>query len=200
MKIVVVGATGLIGKEIVKTLSPGHEVIAVGHKSGDTRVDILSEASIVALFKKVGSFDALVSAAGQAKGGNMEDLTADDYMVGIKDKLMGQVNLVRIGMKYVNDNGSITLTSGVLADEPIPGTSSFSMVNAAVNAFGRAVALETPRGIRINVVSPPFATETLIALGMDPSTGIPAAKFAAAYKESVEGRRNGAVIDVRMFV
>lgn len=200
MKIVVVGATGLIGKEIVKTLSPSHEVIAAGHKSGEPRVDILSEASIEDLFKKIGKFDALVSAAGQAKGGTMESLTADDYMVGLKDKLMGQVNLVRIGMKYVNDNGSFTLTSGVLADEPIPGTSSFSMVNAAVNGFGRAVALETKRGIRINVVSPPFATETLKALGMDPSTGIPAAKFAAAYRESIEGRRNGAVIDVRMFV
>lgn len=199
MKIVVIGATGLIGKEIVKVFSPGHEVVAAGHKSGDPRVDILSEASIEDLFKKVGKFDALVSAAGQAKGGNMEDLTADDYMVGVMDKLMGQVNLVRIGMKYINDNGSFTLTSGVLADEPIPGTSSFSMVNAAVNGFGRAVALETTRGIRINVVSPPFATETLQALGMDPSTGIPAAKFVGAYKESVEGRRNGTVLDVRMF-
>lgn len=200
MKIVVIGSTGLIGTEIVKALSPKHEVIKVGHKSGDVRVDITSEASIEELFTKVGKFDALISAAGQAKGGNMESLTSDDYMVGLKDKLMGQVNLVRIGVNHVNDNGSFTLTSGVLANEPIPGTSSFSMVNAAVNGFARAVALETTRGIRINVVSPPFATETLIALGMDPSTGIPAASFAAAYVASVEGHRNGEVFDVMRFV
>ena len=200
MKIIVVGATGLIGKEIVEDLSSRHEVVIVGHKSGDLRVDITSADSIEALYKKVGRFDALVSAAGQAKGGNMESMTEEDYLIGLRDKLMGQVNLVRLGMKHINDNGSFTLTSGVLANEPMPGTSSFSMVNAALNGFGKAVALEMTRGIRLNVVSPPFATETLKVLGMDPSSGIPAEKFTAAYRESVEGKRNGEIFDVRKYV
>lgn len=200
MKIIVVGATGLIGREIVKDLSPRHEVIIAGHKSGDVRVDITSADSIETLYKRVGRFDALVSAAGQAKGGNMESMTEEDYLIGLRDKLMGQVNLVRLGMRYINDNGSFTLTSGSLANEPMLGTSSFSMVNAALNGFGKAVALEMKRGIRINVVSPPFATETLKVLGMDESIGIPAAKFAAAYRESVEGKHNGEIFDVRKYV
>ncbi len=189
----------MIGREIARDLSPRHEVIRVGHKSGELRVDITSNDSIEALFKKVGNFDALVSAAGAAKGGALEEMSSEDYMIGLKDKLMGQVNLIRIGIKQINDNGSFTLTSGVLADEPMPGTSSFSMVNAGLNGFGRSVALEMKRGIRINIVSPPFATETLRILGMDQSIGIPVAKFVAAYRESVEGKRNGEVIDVRRF-
>ncbi len=190
----------MIGREIVKDLSPRHEVIIAGHKSGDVRVDITSADSIETLYKRVGRFDALVSAAGQAKGGNMESMTEEDYLIGLRDKLMGQVNLVRLGMRYINDNGSFTLTSGSLANEPMLGTSSFSMVNAALNGFGKAVALEMKRGIRINVVSPPFATETLKVLGMDESIGIPAAKFAAAYRESVEGKHNGEIFDVRKYV
>ncbi len=199
MKIIVIGATGLIGKEIVKVLAPRHEVITVGHRSGDLQVDITSNSSIEEMYKDVGRFDALVSAAGSAAFGMMEKLSDSDYMFGLRDKLMGQVNLVRVGIDYINDNGSFTLTSGSLAHEPIPGGSAVSMVNAALNGFGMAAAIEMKRGIRLNIVSPPFATETLKALGMDTSTGIPAAKFAAAYKESVEGKRNGEVIDVRKF-
>lgn len=113
---------------------------------------------------------------------------------------MGQVDLVRIGTKHINDDGSFTLTSGVLAREPIPGSAAISLVNAGLDGFTRAAALEMKRGIRVNVVSPPFATETLKALGMDTSTGTPVAEFARAYLESVESKRNGEVIDVLKYV
>ena len=200
MKIIVVGATGLIGREIVNALGNRHNVIKVGHRSGDNAVDITSKTSIENLFKKIGKFDALVSAAGNAVFKSLDTLTDEDFMLSLKDKLMGQVNLVRVGLDYVHDNGSFTLTSGVLANEPMPGSSAISVVNAALNGFVKAAALEMKRGVRVNVVSPPFATETLKALGMDASIGIPAAKFARAYNESVEGKRNGEVIDVRNFV
>ena len=200
MRIVVVGATGLIGNEVVKALEKKHEVVKVGHKSGEYTVDITSKTSIESLFKKTGKFDVLVSAAGNAVFKSLDDLTDDDFMLGLRDKLMGQVNLIRLGLSYVNDSGSFTLTSGVLANEPMPGSSAISIVNSGLNGFVKAAALEMKRGLRINVVSPPFATETLKALGMDASIGIPAAKFARAYVESIEGKRNGEVIDVRKFV
>ncbi len=200
MKIIVVGATGLIGREIVNALSGTHDIIEVGHKAGEYRVDITSKSSIEELFKKTGQFDALVSAAGNAVFKSLAQLTDDDFMLGLKDKLMGQVNLVRVGLKYVNNNGSFTLTSGVLASEPMPGSSAISLVNAGLNGFVKAAALDMKNGIRVNIVSPPFATETLKALGMDTSIGIPVAKFVRAYKESVEVKRTGEVIDVRKFV
>jgi NAD(P)-dependent dehydrogenase (short-subunit alcohol dehydrogenase family) len=200
MRIIVIGATGLIGKEVVKALSVKHEVVKVGHKSGDLRVDITSKESIEELFKKAGAFDALVSTSGGAAFGEFDKLTDENFAFSLRDKLMGQVNLVRLGTKYIRDKGSFTLTSGVLARDPIPGSAAISLVNAGLEGFTRAAALEMKRGIRVNVVSPPFATETLKALGMDTSSGTPVAKFPGAYVESVESRRNGEVIDVVKFV
>jgi NAD(P)-dependent dehydrogenase (short-subunit alcohol dehydrogenase family) len=200
MRIIVIGSTGLIGKEVVKALSTKHEVVKVGHMSGDLRVDITSNTSIEEMYKKAGTFDAVVSTAGGAAFGELEKLTDENFGFSLKDKLMGQVNLVRIGMKYIRDNGSFTLTSGVLARDPIPGSSAISMVNSGLEGFTRAAALEMKRGIRVNIVSPPFATETLKALGMDTSTGTPVAKFPRAYVESVESKRNGEIIEVLKFV
>jgi len=108
--------------------------------------------------------------------------------------LMGQVNIVRAGAGVVGDGGSFTLTSGILATRPTPGGAAISMVNAGVDAFARAAALELPRGIRINVVSPPWVSETLVAMGRDPSGGLPAADVARSYVESVEGKQTGGVI------
>jgi NAD(P)-dependent dehydrogenase (short-subunit alcohol dehydrogenase family) len=107
---------------------------------------------------------------------------------------MGQVNLVRYGTESVADGGSFTLTSGILATRPTPGGAAISLVNAGVDGFTRAAALELPRGQRINVVSPPWVAETLTAMGRDPSGGLPAADVARSYVESVEGKQTGAVI------
>jgi len=107
------------------------------------------------------------------------------------------VNVVRLGLRHVADGGSFTLTSGVLAWEPMPGGAAISPVNAAVEAFARAAALELPRGIRVNVVSPPWVTETLIAYKMDPSGGIPAAQVAKTYVKAVEGEDTGRTLAAR---
>jgi NAD(P)-dependent dehydrogenase (short-subunit alcohol dehydrogenase family) len=112
---------------------------------------------------------------------------------------MGQINLVRVGLPYINDQGSFTLTSGVLAQQPIPGSAAISLVNAGLEGFVGAAALEATRGIRVNVVSPPWVSETLEAMGQDPSTGLPAAQVAPAYVESVESQRTGEILDARSF-
>jgi NAD(P)-dependent dehydrogenase (short-subunit alcohol dehydrogenase family) len=199
MKIIIIGATGTIGRAVVDLLAPGHDIVKVGFKSGDFQVDIASKDSIRKLFEDVGDFDSVVSAAGLATFGSLDELGDKDYMLGLANKLMGQVNLVRVGRKYINENGSFTLTSGVLSQNPMPGSSSISMVNAGIEGFVRAAALETQRGIRVNAVSPIWVKETVEALGMDISEGMPAKQVALAYKESVEGQRNGEVLDVRHF-
>jgi NAD(P)-dependent dehydrogenase (short-subunit alcohol dehydrogenase family) len=199
MRVIVVGATGTIGKSVVKLLALEHEVVKVASRSGDFRVDMSQKESIEKLFKEVGSFDALVCAAGVARFKPLAELTDEDFQLGIFGKLMGQVNLVRVGMDYINDNGSFTLTSGVLSQQPMPGSSSISMVNAGIEGFVRAAALEMQRNIRINAVSPPWVKETLEALGMDTSGGMPAERVAQAYRSSISGTRSGIIINARDF-
>jgi len=199
MRVIVVGATGTIGKAVAKLLALEHEVVKVASRSGDYRVDMTRNDSIVKLFQEVGPFDALVSAAGVARFGPLSELSDEDFQLGICGKLMGQVNLVRIGLKYINENGSFTLTSGILSHQPVPGSASISMVNAGLEGFVRAAALEMPRGIRINVVSPPWVKETLEALGMDTSSGMHAERVAQAYRASIGGTRSGTVINARDF-
>lgn len=199
MKIVIIGATGTIGREVAEALSH-HTIIPVARTRGDYQVDIASPESIERLFKKLARFDAVVCAAGQASFGPLKDLTDEDFQLSLSSKLMGQVNLVRAGLKYMNDKGSFTLTSGVLSREPMPGSAAVSLVNAALEGFVRAAALEMPRGIRINAVSPPWVRETLEAMGKNGSAGMPAVMVAEAYVASVEGRRTGEIIDPRALI
>lgn len=199
MKIIIIGASGTIGKGIVQLLAPNHKLVKVGHRSGDFTVDLASKDSIKKLFDDVGAVDALISAAGAATFGSLDELTDDSFMLALTNKLMGQVNLVRLGRSKINGNGSITLTSGMLSQNPMPGSASISMVNAGLEGFVRAAALEMPRGVRINAVSPVFVKETMEILGMDSTHGMPSQKVALAYKEAVESQRNGEVLDVRDF-
>lgn len=198
MKILVVGASGTIGRAIVAELAQRHDIIAAGRTSGDVSVDITDEASVRAAFQKVGEVDAVVSAAGHVKFAPFEEMKAADYDIGLEDKLMGQVNLVLIGREFVTNGGSFTLTTGVLDSDPIRMGSSASMVNGAVNAFAMAAAIEMPRGMRINVVSPGVISEAMESFapffrGFEP---VPAARAALAYAKSVEGAQTGQVYRV----
>ena len=151
------------------------------------------------LFESIGGFDALASTAGLAAFGSLDTLTDENFQLSVSNKLMGQVNLVRLGLRHIRDHGSFTLTTGVLAREPMPGSTAISLVNAGLEGFVRAAALEMKRGIRVNAVSPPWVSETLAAMGRDTSAGMSAEKVASAYLESVEGRANGEIIDARAF-
>ncbi|WP_088894418.1 short chain dehydrogenase [Leptolyngbya ohadii] len=200
MKIIVVGATGTIGKAVLEALSDRHEVIGASRSSSDYPVDILDQSSIKKLLESVAPFDALISATGQARFKPLGDLSDEDFQFSLANKLMGQVNLVRLGAPYLTDNGAIVLTSGVLANEPMPGSAAISLVNAGLEGFARVAALELPRGIRINVVSPPWVSETLAARGMTEPQGLPAATVAKAYLKAIEEPITGQVLDARSFV
>ena len=196
MRILIIGAHGTIGREIVKALSDEHEVIGASRSGSELHVDITVPASLRAMFEKAGRVDAIVSAAGSGAWKPLADLTDDDFALSLRYKLMGQVNVVRYGFEHVNDGGSITTTSGVLARSPMVGSAAISLVNSGLEGFTRAAALEAPRGIRVNVVSPPWVTETLIEMGSsDLSHGLPAATVALAYVRSVTGSENGQVLE-----
>lgn len=194
MRILIVGATGTIGQAVVAALRPRHELILASRGKSHERVDLADVDSIRALYKRVGRVDAVVGVAGEAAYKPLAQLADEDFAFSLRSKLMGQVNLVRQGVESVADAGSFTLTTGILATRPTIGGAAISMVNAGVDAFARAAALELPRGIRINTVSPPWVSETLTAMGRDPSGGLPAAEVARSYVESVEGKQTGVVI------
>lgn len=198
MKIILVGASGTIGQAIERELGERHQIIRVGRSSGEYQVDIRDTASIRRLFEQVGPFDALISAAGNAHFGALEELGEKEFAVGLNDKLMGQVNLVLIGREFANDGASFTLTSGILSEDPIRYGAAVSTVNAAVEAFARAAAIELPRGLRINAVSPTILEESLPAYGpyFRGFKAVPAATVALAYAKSAEGLQTGQVYRV----
>jgi NAD(P)-dependent dehydrogenase (short-subunit alcohol dehydrogenase family) len=195
MKVIVIGATGTIGRAVVQAIGSRHEVIPASFSRSPIKVDIADKASITKMFGTTGRVDAVICAAGLAKFGPMSSLTDEDFALGLDSKLMGQVNVVRLGIDQVNDNGSFTLTSGILSRRPMKGSTAISLVNSALEGFGRAAALEMPRGIRINIVSPNWVIDTLKAFNMDPSIGTPVGVVAQAYVRALEGAMSGEVID-----
>ena len=198
MIIILVGASGTIGQAIDRELRERHDIVRVGRNSGELQVNIADPASIRRLFEQTGPFDALISAAGNAHFGALEELSAKEFAVGLDDKLMGQVNLVLIGREFANDGASFTLTSGVLSEDPIRYGAAVSTVNAALDGFVRAAAIELPRGLRINGVSPTILEESLPAYGpyFRGFKAVPAATVALAYAKSAEGRQTGQVYRV----
>ena len=199
MKVVVIGATGTIGKAVADALAKrGHEVIRASRKSA-VRVDIQDKGSLNALFEGNKDVDAIVSCAGGAGWGPLGNLSDDDFALSLSYKLMGQVNVVRVARDKVRDGGSITVTSGILGTKPMPGSAAVSLVNAGLEGFVRAAGLEVQRGVRVNVVSPPWVKETLRARKMDDSNGLAAAEVAKAYVAAVEGQANGQVLEATRF-
>lgn len=193
MKILLIGATGLLGKAVMKELEEKHEIIRAARHNADVEVDITKPGSIKRMFEQVGKVDAVISATGDAHFGPLEEITPELNETTIESKLKGQVNLVLLGMDHVNDGGSFTLTTGVIMDEPIYQGASSAMANGAVKASAKSAAAEAPRGIRINTVSPTVFQESPEELqaffpGFEP---VPLNKVALTFRKSVEGVQTG---------
>lgn len=196
MKILIIGGNGTIGKKVSAHFSKKHTVIIGGRNSGDTTVDIADSSSIEAMFASVGNVDAVVCIAGEAKWAEFDTMTEEDFYLGLRSKLMGQVNLVRIGQKYLNAGGSFTLSTGILADHPVVQTTSAAMVNGGIHSFAKAAALELKNGIRINVVSSGLVEDAVDIYeayfpGHNP---IPMHKVVNGFVKSVEGAATGEII------
>jgi len=198
MKILIIGGNGTIGKRVVSHFQENNEIIIAGRTSGDVTVDIADSNSIKSMFDKTGKLDAIICIAGEAKWDDFNQLSEEDYYIGLKSKLMGQVNLVRIGQNYLNTNGSITLSTGILADDPVAQTTSAAMVNGGIHSFVKAVALEIENGVRVNVVSSGMVEDAYEKYkdafpGHNP---IPMKKVVRGYIRSVDGKGNGEIIKI----
>ena len=198
MKILVVGGTGTIGKAVINELSSRHTIIIAAHTHGDVQVDISDTQSIEKMYQTIGEFDAVISTTGRVKFGSMLELSAADYNIGLQNKLMGQINLVLIGLRYINQSGSFTLTSGILSHDPIRYGTSAAMVNGAIDSFVKNAAIELPNNIRINAISPTVVTESMdkYAEYFRGYQSVPASRVALAYSKSVEGAQTGQVYQI----
>ncbi len=190
MKIILLGASGIIGREIDRALASQHEIVRAG-RNGEVTVDYTDPRSVKGMFERVGRFDALVAAVGGDSAFKPYDqLTDADFQVGFQRKFLAQVHLVQIGTPYANDSGSFTLSSGYLSDYPNPASAATGPFNAAVDSFVRTVGPMLPRSIRLNVVSPaPVVAAAEAGRGV-----VTASQAAAGYIHSIEGAMNGTVI------
>ncbi len=196
MKLLIVGGQGTIGNKVSAHFSKKHEIVIAGRVSGEVTVDIADSKSIKAMFESIGKVDAILCIAGEAKWAPFDSLTEEDFYIGLRSKLMGQVNLVRIGKDYLNAGGSFTLTTGILADHPVVMTASAAMVNRGIHSFVKAAALELKNEHRINAVSSGLVEDAIEKYeayfpGHNP---IPMKKVINGYVKSVEGKGTGEII------
>ncbi|HET6159318.1 MAG TPA: short chain dehydrogenase [Dongiaceae bacterium] len=192
MKVLVIGATGTIGAAVAHALAARHEVMRAS-RNGAVPVDVGDTASLDALFASVNDIDAVVCCAASVPLVPFGSQSDADFAASLQGKLLGQIGIVRRALHHVRDGGSITLTSGKFV-APIPGSSAGALANAGLEAFVRHVAIEMPRGLRINVVGPGWVRETLVKLGMDPTVGTPVRDVANACVSAVEGSMQGEIL------
>lgn len=197
MRILVIGGNGTIGKQIVEKLAKENEVVIAGRTSGDVQVDFSNADSIKSMFEKVGKVDAIVVTAGDAKWDAFTNLSEEDFYIGIKSKLMGQVNVVRIGKDYLTTGGSITLTTGILADDPVDKTTSAAMVNGAIHSFVKAVALELT-SVRVNAVCSDLVEDSYEKYKdyFPGNTPVPMHKVVDGYVKSIFGKNTGRIFRI----
>jgi NAD(P)-dependent dehydrogenase (short-subunit alcohol dehydrogenase family) len=196
MRILLVGASGTLGSALATALEDAdHDVLEASQNRSALSVDLADPASIRRLYGRVGPVDAVISAAGRYSFRPLDALTEADFRRDISSKLMGQVNLVRLGLDQMRAGGSFTLTGGVASRNPMAGGALISLVNAGLEGFVRSAAQDLPQGVRLNAIAPGWIRETLVALGQDPSPGLPAAEVARAYVTVLGGTMTGQVID-----
>lgn len=198
MKILIIGGAGTIGKKVVAHFENDHEVITAGRQSGNLRVDIADADSVRELFDQTGKVNAIIVIAGEAKWAPFDSLSEDDFYIGIRNKLMGQVHVVRIGKAFLKEGGSITLTTGILGERPVPMTTSAALVNGGIHSFVLAFKEDFPEGPRLNVVAPGLVEDAYEKYKSYFPGHKPVAMndVAAAYSKSVEGNLHGEVIRV----
>lgn len=196
-RILVVGASGLLGSNVVAALADSAEVLTASRSDPEFPVDISDPASIGAMFARTGTLDAIICTAGTAPFVPWAEADDERWEQGLRNKMMGQVNLVRMGAPQLADGGCIVLTTGVLAHHPMPGSSILTTVNCAVDGFVASAALEIGRGVRVNAVSPGWVSETLEAMAMDPAPGLPAREVAQVYVDVLGSEVTGSVVPAR---
>lgn len=198
MRILVIGASGTIGKPLCAELEKHHEVIKAGRSGRDASVDIESAESIERMYIQVGQVDACICIAASGALDRFDELTEAALLTNMRGKLFGQINLVLTGQNYLSNGGSFTLTSGIFADEAWKGVTGGAVISGGLHSFVLSAAIELPRALRINVVSPAMVADSAgdfghLFPGMEP---VPMNRLTEAYISCVEGSRTGEIVRI----
>jgi NAD(P)-dependent dehydrogenase (short-subunit alcohol dehydrogenase family) len=195
--VVIIGGSSGMGLAIAKEAADsGAAVIIAGRSQGKLDeairviagdvatyiVDLSDEGSVMKLFQSIGSFDHLVITGSSVKTGQLRELSLADARASMDSKFWGAYMAARYAQ--IRPKGSITFFSGILSRRPSSGLASLAAINAAVEALGRALALELAP-IRVNVVSPGLTdTPAYATMPDDARKGM----FAAVAKRLPVGR------------
>lgn len=198
-KVLLIGASGLIGQAVARELQEDVKIIAASASNAEIKVDMQNTASIKAMYDRVGQVDAVICTAARGVAFKpLAEMCIEDYQASIQQKLLGQINLVLLGLNHVRDKGSFTLTTGIMNHDFVKNGSAAALVNSGVEGFAQAAALDMPRGIRVNVVSPALLEESAEAYKefCPGFSTVPAKKVAKAYRKSVFGIQTGRIYSV----
>ena len=145
----------IVGRDPAK-LEAARVELGGGGRLAVAALDMTDEAAVKAWFaaKPDASIDALVVSAASAAHGRFETAATDDIRAMFDSKLLGPFVLARESLPKMRDGGSITFFSGVLSRRPSRTAAGLAAVNAAVEALGRALALELGPRLRVNTVAP----------------------------------------------
>ncbi|WNJ19016.1 short chain dehydrogenase [Pontibacter sp. G13] len=198
MKILIIGGHGTIGRHVAQALQSTDEVITGGRSKGDVHIDLSKSETIEEAYRELPDLDAVICVAGEAKWAPFAEMDYADYEIGLKSKLMGQVELVRLGTRMLGPEASFTLSTGILADDPVPMTTSSAMVNGAIHSFVLAASLEMPHRQRINVVCSGLVEDSVDKYaayfpGHDP---VPMSRVTNAYIKCLRIPINGKIVRV----
>jgi NAD(P)-dependent dehydrogenase (short-subunit alcohol dehydrogenase family) len=198
MRVLIVGASGTIGAYLSERFCQAHEILPASRNSEEYKLDIEDTESIEGLFQKVNNINAVICCAGEARWADFDQLQESDFLSGINSKLMGQVNLTRIASKYLKRPGSITLTSGILSEDPVKGSAIASMVNGGIQSFVLAASREIDPNIRLNVVCPGLieASAEKYAAHFPGHQAISMEKLFLGYQKCLEGGIQGQIVKI----
>jgi NAD(P)-dependent dehydrogenase (short-subunit alcohol dehydrogenase family) len=197
-KIIVVGATGKLGKVVVEGLQKDYEVIRASRSGPDLKIDAFDFESVSDVLASIGPFDGLVSCIGGTPFKTFDELTMEDFAAGLSTKCFSQLNLAKAAIPFLRENGSITLTSGIIGDEPIIAGSCAAAANGALNMCVSTLAAEYAGKLRINVVSPSIIENSVDYYGMlfDGFEATSNESITHAYRRTISAPISGQVLQL----
>jgi NAD(P)-dependent dehydrogenase (short-subunit alcohol dehydrogenase family) len=122
--------------------------------AGGFVVDVSDEANVAAFFEKVGGFDHLVFTAGDwgmSFFAPVRDLDIAAQQAGLSVRFWGALLAVKYGCRTIAQDGSITLTGGMLAHRPMKGAPVVTAVAGAIEHLTVGLSLDIAP-IRVNAV------------------------------------------------
>ncbi|MDB5483941.1 MAG: hypothetical protein JWO83_4994 [Caulobacteraceae bacterium] len=128
----------------------------LGNAGAGFTVDVTDKADVERAFSSLDPFDHLVFTAGDWGGprrGALKDLDLDTAPGLFAVRFWGAMAVVKAALPKIAPEGSITLTNGMIAHRPRPGSAVSSAMAGAVEHLARGLAVELGP-IRVNCVCP----------------------------------------------